>query len=59
MGKIIGKIKNSIDGISWPKPKEIIADTILTVSITAVLSALVFMWTTGIEYIVDLVLSIF
>lgn len=59
MRKIVGKIKKSVSGISWPKPKEIVSDTFFVIAVTAVLSTLIFLWTSGIELIVDFVISLF
>jgi preprotein translocase SecE subunit len=59
MGKLIRRSLNSIKGVHWPTRKEVIFDTLLTVCTTAVLAVMVGAWTHAIEYIVDLVVSLF
>lgn len=59
MAKFIGKIKNSVSGIHWPSRKEIVSDTLFTVMTTVVLVLLVYGWTSGIEHIMNWVVSLF
>jgi len=56
---MLSKIKNTVREIHWPSRKELIGDTIFTIVTTIILSLTVSMWTTGIEYIVDWVISLF
>jgi preprotein translocase subunit SecE len=57
--KVIGKIKHVVQDLHWPSVKEIISDTLLTVCATTVLALAVSGWTHVIEYVVDLVVSLF
>lgn len=57
--KFIGKIKSAFQGIHWPNAREIVSDTFLTVSVTAVLALAISGWTRVIEYVIDWVVSLF
>ena len=59
MRNLIVKIKNSIGGIHWPSMKEIVSDTLFTVSTTAILAILVSGWMHVIEIVVDWAVSLF
>ena len=57
--KFIDKIKNTIQSIHWPNTREVVSDTFLTISVTAVLALAISGWTSVIEYVIDWVLSLF
>ena len=58
MKKILNSIKNMFKGIIWPTPKEVIKDTWFTVLSAAVLSCVIWIWVTGIDLIINFIISI-
>lgn len=55
--EFLKKCKSTFKGIHWPTKKQVFWDTILTMSITAILSVLIYFWTGAIEDIVTWVIN--
>lgn len=59
MGKLFNKAKKTVGDIHWPRVKEVVSDTLFTVSVTTILSLMISVWTGAIERIVNFVISFF
>lgn len=59
MSKAINKFKQNLASIHWPTRKELLKDTTICVVTSAILAILIALWTAGIEYVVNFVLSLF
>ena len=59
MQKFMSKLKGNLKGVRWPNTKEIVGDTMMTVIVTILLSLLILAWQTGIDFVVDWVISLF
>lgn len=59
MANLIAKIKNSAHGIHWPSRKEIVSDTLITVSTSVVLALLLYGWNSAIEQVMSWAVSLF
>lgn len=55
----MSKLKGNLKGVRWPNTKEIVGDTMMTVIVTILLSLLILAWQTGIDFVVDWVISLF
>ena len=59
MRKILQNIKTAFRGIIWPKPKLVCNDTIFAITTTIILSSIIWVWVTGVDIVINLILSIF
>lgn len=57
MTKLIEKTKKTIKSVHWPSKKEVCADTLFTVITTVVLSVMIMLWTSGIDKVVNMIVS--
>lgn len=58
MSKIISSIKSAFRGIIWPKPKMIFNDTAYTIFTTIILSVIIWLWVTGIDIVINLIIAL-
>jgi preprotein translocase subunit SecE len=58
MAKLIKKTKSSIGKIHWPSAKETVGDTAFTVIVASVLAVVISLWLSGIEIMVNWVMSL-
>lgn len=58
MSKIIRNIKSAFRGIIWPKPKMIFNDTAYTILTTIILSAIIWIWVTGIDVVINIIIAL-
>lgn len=57
--KLIGKLKHSVNGIHWPSKREVVSDTLFTVSVATVLSLMIVGWAYLIDCVVNWAVSLF
>jgi preprotein translocase subunit SecE len=57
--KKINKIISHVKDIHWPTKKVLLQDTMFTVSVAGILAIAILIWTSGIEYVIGWLASIF
>lgn len=55
MANVINKIKS----IHWPTKRETLCDTVFTLVVVTVLSTLTLAWVSGIEFVINWIVSLF
>ena len=58
MGNMIKNLKTNIGTIHWPSKQSLMRDTTTVVVISATLATMIAFWNTGIEYVLNWIISL-